>query len=330
MSLKRFKRDAFQLIREQSKSDVLVSLCLYLSLSYSWLSALTGPLVCLIYANVFSPQVYLCFFLSKFISYLNHKLSGALVNLKDFECCGLCTPAELQQFGEIGKGIHSVCEDLAENTASPAYSMSRPEVCTDHASDGWGSESNHEYLNKNVQALGRQLGEAAGRLKEKELKVAELEATIKTMESPLEDVERTIQLQQKRSEEMEAELESLFKQKVEAEVEFIAMTRSNKELSSLVETHIKLLREQKSLVRELARSSQTAAEVENKAAVLQDKLKEVDNLYKESTGSEEIVRMQKRVFKFTKCLFMQLILLLLAFGLFFSQLSPKSAVVVPT
>lgn len=238
---------------------------------------------------------------------------------------------ELQQFGEIGRGIHSLCEDLGESTASPAYSMFRPEVCMDNTSDGWGSESNHEYLNKNVQTLGRQLGETEGRLKEKELKVAELEATIKTMESPLEDVERAIQQQQKRREEVEAELESLFKQKVEAEVEFVAMTRSTKELSSLVENHFKLVKEQKSLVRELAQSSRTVAEVENKAAVLQDRLREVDTLYKESTGSEEIVKMQKRVFKFTKCLFIQLILLLLVFGVFFSQLSvPKLAVVVPT
>ncbi|KAJ8420893.1 hypothetical protein Cgig2_016236 [Carnegiea gigantea] len=238
---------------------------------------------------------------------------------------------KLQQFGEIGRGIHSLCEDLGENTDSPAYSVSRPEVCMDNTSDGWGSESNHEYFNKNVQTLGRQLGETEGRLKEKELKVAELEATIKTMESPLEDVERAIQQQQKRCEEMEAELESLFKQKVEAEVEFVAMTRSTKELSSLVENHFKLLKEQKSLARELAQSSRTVAEVENKAAVLQDRLREVDTLYKESTGSEEIVKMQKRLLKFTKCLFIQLILLLLVFGVFFSQLSvPKSAMVVPT
>lgn len=238
---------------------------------------------------------------------------------------------ELQQFGEIGRGIHSLCEDLGENTGSPAYSMSRPEVCADNTSDGWGSESNHEYLNKNVKTLGRQLGETEGRLKEKELKVAELEATIKTMESPLEDVERAIRQQQNRSEETEAELESLFRQKVEAEVEFVAMTRSTKELTSLVENHFKLLKEQKSLVRELAQSSRTVAEVENRAAVLQDRLREVDTLFKESTGSEEIVKMQKRVFKFTKCLLIQLILLLLVLGVFFSQLSvPKSAVVVPT
>lgn len=233
---------------------------------------------------------------------------------------------EIQQFGEIGKGIHSFCEDLGENTAASLG----PEVCTDLTSDGWGLESNHVYKNKDVQTLERRLGEADVRLKDRESKIIELEATIKSTVSPLEDIESASHRLHKRTEEMEAELETLFKQKVEAEVEFVAMTRSNNELSALVENHMKLLKEQKTLVREIAKSSRTAEDVENKAIKLQGQLKEVGAFYEESSESEEIQTIKRRVFKFTKYFFIQLILLFLVLGSFLSQLSPKSEVVVPT
>lgn len=217
---------------------------------------------------------------------------------------------EVQKFGEIGKGIHSLCDDSSKNIGSTAYSMSLGlEVCKDRPSDGWASEFNNIYLNKNVQTLERQLSEAEGRLKEKELRILEHEATINSMESAHD---------------------SLFKQKVEAEVEYLVITRSNKDLSVLVKDQIKLLMEQKSVASKQAQSLGMMTDVENKAIILQEQAEQLDALHKEMEGSENILKMQRRVVKFTKCLFMQLILLVLVFGLFILQLLPKSAVVVPT
>ncbi|XP_021774029.1 WPP domain-interacting protein 1-like [Chenopodium quinoa] len=239
----------------------------------------------------------------------------------------LALQTEVQKFGEIGKGICSLCDDSDKTSGVPVPSLSvDPLVYMENASDGW-SEFNHAYLSKIVQTLERQLNEAEGSLKEKEQRIAELE-TMRSMESPQERVRSTMEQQTKRYIEMEAELQDLFKKKLEAEVQSVVIARSSKDLSVLVED--KILREQISLSKEQAQSPKMTVSVENKAVMLQGQAEKSDALYGGILGGEEIQKMQKRVVKFTKCLTIQLVLLVLVFALFVMQLVPKSAVVVPT
>lgn len=234
---------------------------------------------------------------------------------------------EVQKFGEIGKGIRSLCDDSSDNTGGAAYFVSpSTEVCNNR----WNSLFNDAYLNNNVHTVKQQLSEAEVRLKEKEFRIVELEATIKNMDSFGQDRGKTVELQPKICQEMEADLDSLFKQKVEAEVEYLAITRSTKELTILVKDQIKLLQEQKTSPREQAQSLRTMADVKNKAAMPQGQGEELDAVCRQMAGSEEVSKMQRRVSKITVCLTIQLISLLLVFGLFLLQLLPKSAVVVPT
>jgi hypothetical protein len=47
-------------------------------------------------------------------------------------------------------------------------------------------------------------------------------------------------------------------------------------------------------------------------------------------GTEEVLKMQRRVCKITSCFFIQFIFLVMVFWLFVLQLSPRSGMVVPT
>merc|ERR1712137_1260826 len=98
------------------------------------------------------------------------------------------------------------------------------------------------------------------------------------------------------------------------------------DLSVFVEDKFKLLREQISLSKEQTQSPRMT----NKGVMLQRQAEKSDAMYSGILSGEEIQKMQKRVVKFTKCLIMQLVLLVLVFALFFMQLVPNSAVVVPT
>ena len=208
-------------------------------------------------------------------------------------------------FGEIGKGICSLYDDMDRTSGVAVRSLPAdpdPLVYMNHASsmcDGW-NELNHSYSSKIIQTLERQLNEAEDNLKKKELRIAELETTM-SVESPQDRA-----MEKKRCMEMEAELQELFKQKLEAEVQSVVITRSTKDSSNLDRVDNKKFISEEALC---------LSEIENKAGQCEE---------------SEILQMQRRVIKFTKCLAMQLVLLLLVFVLFVLQLVPKSDVVIPT
>ncbi|XP_057530079.1 WPP domain-interacting protein 1-like [Amaranthus tricolor] len=217
----------------------------------------------------------------------------------------LALQTELQMFGEIGKGICSLYDDMDRTSGVAVRSLPAdpdPLVYMNHASsmcDGW-NELNHSYSSKIIQTLERQLNEAEDNLKKKELRIAELETTM-SVESPQDRA-----MEKKRCMEMEAELQELFKQKLEAEVQSVVITRSTKDLSNLDRVDNKKFISEEALC---------LSEIENKAGQCEE---------------SEILQMQRRVIKFTKCLAMQLVLLVLVFVLFVLQLVPKSDVVIPT
>lgn len=231
--------------------------------------------------------------------------------------------AEVQKFGEIGKGICSLCDDSDKTSGIPAS------MAVDFASDGF-SEFNHVYLSKIIQTLERQLNEAKGSLKEKELKIAEHEAAMRNLESSQDRARSAIEQEPKRCIEMEAELEDLFKQKLEVEVQSVVITRSTKDSSVLVEDWIKLLGVQKSVPPEQTQSPRMVINAENKAVMQQGQAEKLDTHNTGIVDGKESLKMRRGVVKFTICLSIQLVLLVFVFTVFVLQLGPKSTVVVPT
>ncbi|GAB4849837.1 hypothetical protein Ancab_004635 [Ancistrocladus abbreviatus] len=201
---------------------------------------------------------------------------------------------EILKFGEIGKDLHTLCDDTSITT----------------------------YLEKKLEAT-RDV------LKEKETKIGELEATIHDRKS-FEEVRGNMELQQMRYQEIEAELEGLFKQRIQAEVEHLAITGATKNWSMLAENQMKVLEEQKSLAKCQAQTLRRIGDMESKAALLKGQAEQLEGFSSEISGANEVSKMQKRIVKLSSCLFMQLILLVLVFELFVLPLVPNSSVVRPT
>jgi hypothetical protein len=166
-------------------------------------------------------------------------------------------------------------------------------------------------------------------IKVKELRVAELEATLNGDRSPKEESASTTELQQEKYREIENELEGLFKQKIEAEIEHLALASLQK-LGVAAGDQITLFEEQEALAGEQVQMLNKLGEAGNKAASLKKQAEELEKYCGDVLGTEEVFKMQNKVCKVAACFLIQLILLILVFWLLVLQLSPYCGVVVPT
>lgn len=234
---------------------------------------------------------------------------------------------EVQKFGEIAKEPISVCNSSIKDSSSADFASMGPEIheasssCQlsseeTRQSDSCFMETQMHSLKQNISSLESKLEEATTMLKVKESRIVELEES-----------GSAIELQQKQCREMETELEDLFKQKIEAEVEYLTLTRTIQKLRA--GDQIMIYEEQKALAGEQAQMLNKLGEAEGKAAMLKKQAEKLETYCGDILGSEEVMKMEKRLCKVTLCFLIQL-LLLLAFGLFVFQLPPHSSVVVPT
>lgn len=234
---------------------------------------------------------------------------------------------EVQKFGEIANEPISVCNSSIKDSSSADFASMGPEIheasssCQlsseeTRQSDSCFMETQMHSLKQNISSLESKLEEATAMLKVKESRIVELEES-----------ESAIELQQKQCREMETELEDLFKQKIEAEVEYLTLTRTIQKLRA--GDQIMIYEEQKALAGEQAQMLNKLGEAEGKAAMLKKQAEKLETYCGDILGSEEVMKMEKRLCKVTLCFLIQL-LLLLAFGLFVFQLPPHSSVVVPT
>ncbi|KAL9269698.1 WPP domain-interacting protein 1-like protein [Drosera capensis] len=180
----------------------------------------------------------------------------------------------------------------------------------------------------NATDLQIQLDEIRSVLKDKEMKIAALEATTYTKHTDLGGV--TVELQ--RAEGIGVELEALVKQRIEAEIEHLVITRATESSIIQVKNQIKILDEQRSLSREQEQTAKTVEDAERKAAMLKYQVEEFEtDCYQDLVGAEEMFSLHKRVMRATACFLMQLFLLVLVFGLLFLKLSlDDSPEVIPT
>ncbi|EEF30618.1 conserved hypothetical protein [Ricinus communis] len=232
--------------------------------------------------------------------------------------------AEVQKLGEIGK-VSSIAEsstfaDRGIHESSPSEQLDSENIRQSNS-----LESQVLSLTHNVKYLESRLEEAEVMLKVKECKVAELENSLISGKSA-----NNIELQQEKSREIETELEGIFKQKIEAEVEYLTLTKTIQKLRVAAGDQMTLFEQQENLAGEQVQMLDKIGEAERKAAMLMKQVEEVEKYRGDILGTEEVLRMQRRVCKVTSCFFMQLVLLILVFLLLVLHLSPQSGVVVPT
>ena len=250
--------------------------------------------------------------------------------------------AEVQKLGEIGKEPTSLHDDSANiNSVHVGFTFGDEEILETSSSDQLASEKIRKStsgsletqvfnLAHKVKYLESKLEEARAILQAKESRISELETSVNSSRSQKEESGSTAELQQDKYREMEFDLEGLFQQKMEAEIEFLTLTRAVQKLRASVGNQITLFEEQTSLAGEQAQMLNKFGEVESKAAMLKKQADALEKYCADALGTEEVLKMQRRVCKVTSFFFTQLVFLVLVLWFVVSQLSPHSGVVVPT
>ncbi|KAK4341967.1 hypothetical protein RND71_037783 [Anisodus tanguticus] len=229
---------------------------------------------------------------------------------------------EIQKVKEIGKDIifGHLLEDVGIPSDDSEFPRPSTSVLSQHQDDAQHSpnslESEVVSLKQNILLLQNNLQKAADLVKSKEARVTELEAILGSSS-------------EKEEETIESELEGLFTQKIEAEVQYLTVSRTAQKLRSAVVDQLTLLEEQKTLAVEQAQMVHMLGGAEAKAAMLKIQAEKLESYCEDLASTDEKLKLQKKVYKYSSCFFIQLVLLVVV-GLFLMQMSPDHAELVPT
>ncbi|KAJ8534395.1 hypothetical protein K7X08_016123 [Anisodus acutangulus] len=189
-------------------------------------------------------------------------------------------------------------------------------------------ESEVVSLKQNVILLQNKLNDEADLIKLKEARVADLEAILRSSSNKEEKNTRDVLHQS--TADIEREFECLFRQKIEAEVEYLTISRTVQKLRAAA-VQVTLVVEQKILATEQAQMVKKFSDSETKAATLKSQVDNLDKNYCDDVAStDKTLELQKGVCKYSSYFFIQLILLVIVFGLYMLQMSPDAVEVVPT
>lgn len=132
-----------------------------------------------------------------------------------------------------------------------------------------------------------------------------------------------------RSRDDESEFEGLFRQKIEAEVEYLTVSRAVKKLRVAAAEQVNLLEQEKKLASEQAQIGKKLGDAELKSTRLKTQAKELENRCEDIMSIDEMLKLQKRICKYSTCFLLQLVLLAVV-GLFLVQMSHDYTGFVPT
>ncbi|OIS99161.1 PREDICTED: WPP domain-interacting protein 1-like [Nicotiana attenuata] len=232
---------------------------------------------------------------------------------------------EIQKFKDIG-----IPSDFgSDDTDFPGLSTSEQSQSRNGVQHSFNSlESEVVSLKQNVILLQNKLNEEADLLKLKEARVTELEAILSS-NSKKEEKKTGNDLHQS-TEDIEKELEGLFRQKFEAEIEYLAISRTIQTLRAAAIDQVTLLEEQKILAMEQAQMVKKLGDSETKTAMLKSQAESLANYCDDVASTNKTRELQKGVCKYSSYFLIQLVLLVIVFGLYVLQMSPDAVEVVPT
>ncbi|CAL9748112.1 unnamed protein product [Musa acuminata subsp. burmannicoides] len=216
---------------------------------------------------------------------------------------------EIQNIGGIAKDTIS---DDSDNQYEETEGTSSPSV-----------EAKSAELNQKIGHLEGKLVEAVTNVNAKESKILELEAILKKKERECTN----LSFLQEKCKVMEVELSNLLEKIIEAEIGYLVMTRTTQSWSVLAEDHISLLEEQRSPSGDPSKMMLTVNSAENKPMMLRGRAEE---LQKDISVTQEVLRLHGRVFKYSLCLSIETVILCIVFVLFIMQLVPSYNGVTPT
>ncbi|XP_055823127.1 WPP domain-interacting protein 2-like [Solanum dulcamara] len=244
-----------------------------------------------------------------------------------FQAAQEALASEIQKFKEIGKDIisgHSL-EDVGIPSTFTTDDSDFPRPSASVLSQNWNGaqhslnslESEVFSLKQNILLLQNKVQKAADLVKSKEARITELEAILGSSSKSEEEV-------------IESEFEGLFRQKIEAEVQYLTMSTTAQQLSSAAVDQLTLLEEQKTLAIEQARMVHMLGDAEAKATVLKTQAVKLESYCEDLASTDEKLKLQKKVCKYSWCFFIQLVLLAVVVGLFLMQMSLDHDELVPT
>ncbi|XP_020594101.1 WPP domain-interacting protein 1-like [Phalaenopsis equestris] len=185
-------------------------------------------------------------------------------------------------------------------------------------------------MRKKVENLESKLEEASAVIETKEQKLRELEAQLSKTQLPkMEGASSHVLPIKTHVEELDSELEVLLVEKIEAEIEYLITSRTIQNWKILCEDQIALFKEQKYLAGDQEQMMLKLREAEDKIILFIEQKGKLEAYCKELVETENVLRLQNKVCKFSLRIIVQLIIFSIAFGLFLMQLSPIDGV-MPT
>ncbi|CAI9772801.1 unnamed protein product [Fraxinus pennsylvanica] len=220
------------------------------------------------------------------------------------------------------KGTYSAISNGMQNGSSVDYDAENGDdpslEVKEERSENSGSAADHDSLVESLSAL-----QSAREALKREVK--------KFREIGKEDFHVDDSIQDLPSEytSTEAALEDLFKRRIEAEVEYFITSRMIQKSKIVVDVQ-SLLEKQKTLASKQAQMLNRLEDAENKAATLNKEAENLENYCEDIVSAVENTTLQKRVWKYIACFFLQLVMLIIIMGLFILQISPNYTGSVPT
>ncbi|XP_074584951.1 WPP domain-interacting protein 2-like [Curcuma longa] len=190
-------------------------------------------------------------------------------------------------------------------------------------------QSDSVELYQMIEHLNRKLGVAIADAEAKESKLSELEAALKSIGVPNKNTTNSkLSFLQEKCKEMEMDFEELLEKKIEAEIQCLIMKRTTESWRVITEDHI-ALREENIQSEEQSKVMLKLKNFENKSIMLS---KQAEELEEGLAMTEEVLRLQRQILKYSFCLFAQMITFCIALVLFIMYLLPSSlsAGVTPT
>lgn len=121
---------------------------------------------------------------------------------------------------------------------------------------------------------------------------------------------------------MEMDFENLLQKKIEAEIQYMIMKGATESWRALTEDHIAPCEEKNIQSEEQSKAMLMQKNFKNKIAMLS---KQAEVLEEDLSMANEALRLHRRVFKYSFCLFVQIMILCIALGLFIALPPPSSS-----
>lgn len=163
-----------------------------------------------------------------------------------------------------------------------------------------------------------------------ESEMISLRQNVILLQNKLNDEADLIKLKEARVAELERELEGLFRQKIETELEYLVISRTIQNWRAAAVKQVTLMEEQKTLATEQAQMVMKLRDSDTKAAMHKSQAEKLDIFHDDVASTNKTLDLQKGVCKYSIYFSIQLVLLVIVFGLYMLQMSSDAVEVVPT